>query len=234
MLKYKEIEIGLLKKNDGGPSMQISNLEVFLLVAEMKSLSKAAKILHLTQPAVSNKIHLIEYQLNISLFERSPYGVTLTESGETFYEYAKDILQVYREMMENVQKQELGHKKIVIGAESVIGNYFIPCKIANFKENFPSIDIRIISTDRTTLLQQLEKEEIQIACIDGSLPSPNSFHCELISSDSIYLAVPNHKRWQNIEALSIEDLYELPVILPDEKMGLRHSIKEGFQKKELI
>jgi len=214
--------------------MEISNLEVFLLVAEMRSLSKAAKILHLSQPAVSNKIHMIEEQLNIPLFERSPYGVTLTNSGQTFYDYAKDILHIYREMLENVQKrEELSNHKIVIGAESVIGNYFIPCKIANFRENFPSIDIKIISTNRTTLLQQLEHGEIQIACIDGSLTSATPFHSELISSDSIYLAVPNDKKWGNVEELTIEDLCDLPVILPDEKMGLRHSINEAFKQKGL-
>ncbi|TCS78235.1 LysR family transcriptional regulator [Tepidibacillus fermentans] len=211
--------------------MQTSNLEVFLLVAEMKSLSKAAKLLHLTQPAVSNKIHMIEEQFNITLFERSPYGVTLTEAGQTFYQYAKDILHIYHEMVKNLHKYDRENQKISIGAESVIGNYFIPCKIAHFREKFPSIDIKIITTDRSNLLEQLEKGEINIACIDGTPPAHSSFHSELISTDTIYLAVPNHQKWSNIEELTIEELCQLPIILPDEKMGLRQSIEETFQKQ---
>ena len=211
--------------------MQISNLEVFLLVAEMKSLSKAAKLLHLSQPAVSNKIHMIEEQLDITLFDRSPYGVTLTDAGQTFYQYAKDILHVYRKMMENLHKTEQGNQRIVIGAESVIGNYFIPCKIAHFKENFPMIDIKIVTTDRANLLEQLEKGEVDLACIDGTVQSNIPFQSDLISTDSIYLAVPNHEKWKNIDELSVEELYQLPVILPDENMGLRHSINEGFLKQ---
>ncbi|MFV9510206.1 LysR substrate-binding domain-containing protein [Tepidibacillus sp. LV47] len=211
--------------------MHISNLEVFLLAAELKSLSKAAKILHLTQPAVSNKIQMIEEQLNISLFERSPNGVTLTEAGQTFYQYAKDILHVYREMVENLHKLEHGNQKIIIGAESVIGSYFIPCKITHFREKFPSIDIKILTLDRPTLLEQLKNGDIHIGCIDGTLPNDSSFHSELISTDTIYIAVPNHEKWSNIEELTIEELYQLPIILPDEKMGLRQSIEETFQKQ---
>jgi len=212
--------------------MQISNIEVFLLVAEVKSLSKAAKLLHLSQPAVSNKINMLEQLLDIPLFHRSPHGVSLTHQGETFLQYATDILHIYHEMVEHIkEKTTTPEHKITIGAESIIGNYLIPCKIAAFKEKFPTVDIKIVSGNQQSLLEQLKNHEIDIACVDGIVPLEYPFQSKLISTESIYLAVPNHEKWDGIDRLPLADIYQLPLILPDNKTGLHYSIYESLKKE---
>ncbi len=209
--------------------MEITNLEVFLLVAKEKSLSKAAKLLHLTQPAVSNKIHMLETILDLSLFDRSPSGVTLTSSGQTFYQYANEITMMYNEMVEAL-KGTITDQKMIIGAEAIIGNYFIPCRLAAFKEKFPNIDIKIISGDQADLLEKLERNELDFAFVDGTIPLAPNFHTKLLSTEPLYLAVPNSEKWKNIDSITTNELYSLPFILPDEKTGLHQSIKQSLNR----
>ena len=209
--------------------MEITNLEVFLLVAKEKSLSRAAKLLHLTQPAVSNKIHLLENILNLSLFDRSPTGVTLTPAGHVFFQYASEITMMYNEMVEALRGTNVEHK-MKIGAEAIIGNYFIPCKLATFKHKYPNVDIKIISGDQAELLEKLERNELDFAFVDGTIPLASPFQTVLLSSEPLYLAVPNSGKWENIDSITPSELYTLPFILPDEKTGLHQSISQSLNE----
>ena len=74
--------------------MDTQNLRAFLLVAESGSFSKAAKRLHLTQPAVSKRIAQLEAQLNVSLFDRIGRRISTTEAGEALLPHARAVLSV--------------------------------------------------------------------------------------------------------------------------------------------
>ncbi|KXG43920.1 LysR substrate-binding domain-containing protein [Tepidibacillus infernus] len=219
--------------------MQISNLEVFLLVAQLKSLSKASKLLHLSQPAVSNKIHLLEEELNTSLFERSPYGVSLTEEGQTVFQYAQEILHTYHQLVETIHPTKQPNKeKLMIGTESMIGSYFLPCKIWSFMDKYPMVEMKIITYDRANLFKELEEHSIDVALVEGAIPSESPFHSQIISTEPVYLAVPNQKKWQNIDVLPLHELYEIEMILPDENTGFRQTvekalIQQGIQMNKL-
>ncbi|WP_170270310.1 LysR family transcriptional regulator [Heliorestis acidaminivorans] len=78
--------------------MNFNQLEVFCLVAQVKSFSKAAKLAHLTQPAISSQIQSLESNLNVTLFTRTNTGVHLTEAGKVAHHYIKKMLQLQEEL----------------------------------------------------------------------------------------------------------------------------------------
>lgn len=82
--------------------MHLYQLELLCEIARVKSFSKAAKHLHLSQPAVSGQIHSIEDFYGTQLFERSSTGVTLTEAGKIVYQRAKEILKLHEHLEKEI------------------------------------------------------------------------------------------------------------------------------------
>ena len=82
--------------------MDISQLEYFAAVARVKSMTKAARLLNLTQPALSMSIKRIEEEIGVPLFDRSGRTVSLNENGETFYNAATEMLRLYYEAKDTI------------------------------------------------------------------------------------------------------------------------------------
>lgn len=78
--------------------MNLEQFAVFKVIAQQKSFTKAAKILNLTQPAISAQIKQVENKYQIRLFNRTNFGVQLTEAGEIFYAYSEKFLTLYNEL----------------------------------------------------------------------------------------------------------------------------------------
>ena len=108
--------------------MNVEQFEIFRTIAQVKSFTKAAKILNFTQPAISSQIKVLEQHYNISLFERCNNGVKLTEAGKKFYEYGDKILALYEQMENDIAGLSgLDKENIIIGASYTIGT--IICRI---------------------------------------------------------------------------------------------------------
>lgn len=84
--------------------MRIEQLEYFLTIYRVGSISKAADMLYMSQSALSETLLNLEKELNFPLFARSSKGVTLTEDGEIFLEYAQQIMQCYISMQKDSRK----------------------------------------------------------------------------------------------------------------------------------
>jgi len=82
----------------GGSFLHLNQLDLFCQVARVKSFSKAAKLLHISQPAISAQIHSMEEYYGIKLFERTPHGVVLTPAGNVLFEQAKQILDLHEDL----------------------------------------------------------------------------------------------------------------------------------------
>ena len=104
--------------------MTIRNLEIFTKVAELGSMSAAAKSLYITQPSVSLAIAEIEHEYNVKLFDRVGNRLRLTPTGQQLLEYTSSILHQYKEM-ERFLKDESHSSAIRIGATATVGQYII-------------------------------------------------------------------------------------------------------------
>ncbi|QGG49278.1 LysR family transcriptional regulator [Heliorestis convoluta] len=83
--------------------MNFNQLKVFCLVAEVKSFSKAAKLAHLTQPAISSQIQSLESTLGATLFTRTSTGVYLTDAGQVAHHYIKKMLLIQEELNDQLR-----------------------------------------------------------------------------------------------------------------------------------
>ena len=106
--------------------MNLKQLEAFVQVAEGKSFSKAAKELFLTQPTISAHIASLERELNARLFVRNTKEVSLSEDGKDLYRYAKQIIDLQKQIEERFETEEEGSRHcITIAASTIPAQYLL-------------------------------------------------------------------------------------------------------------
>lgn len=124
--------------------MNIQSLKSFIAIAETKSMSRAAELLFVTQPALSQQIKQLETHFSVQLLERTNRGIKLTEAGKILYEHARQIVALYQTLekeMEGFRASITG--SLTVGASSIVGGYAVPCSIFIFKEKYPESHITL-------------------------------------------------------------------------------------------
>ncbi|MGF7184669.1 DNA-binding transcriptional LysR family regulator [Desulfitispora alkaliphila] len=212
--------------------MNRNQLEVFLNVARTKKISSAAKLLHLTQPAVSTQIKALENYFQTPLFIRSKKGVELTEAGQVVQNYAKKILQNFDSMEQEVD-YILGveNQKLTIGATETVGNYAIPCSIWTFRDKYPNAQISLKVGSLSEIVRDLEEGKIDLAVMETVTGvDTKEFNLKDASSDEIIVIRPKDDKYKHLENIFFEQLKEYPFILPAYGFGIRESLEFALEQ----
>lgn len=200
--------------------MDSYQFKVFCTVTRTQSFSKAAKLLHMSQPAVSTHIKNIEEYYQGLLFDRTPHGVILTKAGEVFYNYAQKILDLHDEMEQELES--VMHKKtqqIVVGASTTIGNVSLPCSIYLFKEEFPEFSIRLEIANSEEVLRKTMANEVDIGVFEGFHDTPELNAIPVTSDELVLIASSYHSKDEG--TISIESFLKKPLILREDGSGTR-------------
>ncbi len=209
--------------------MDKNELKIFCLVAEQESFSKAAKALHLSQPAVSTHIKNLEGFYSGQLFERTSHGVVLTKMGEIFYTYAKRLLALQDEMEQQIAcllSKEC--KQVIVGASTTIGNVALPCTIYMFKEEYPEVNISLDIANTEDVVRKVLANEVDIGVIEGYPTSP--LCAQLVTSDELVVIVPpNHTLRE--DSITLSDFLKLPIILREDGSATREILSAGLEQQ---
>ncbi|MDD4752931.1 MAG: selenium metabolism-associated LysR family transcriptional regulator [Desulfitobacteriaceae bacterium] len=201
--------------------MQISEFEIFLVVARAKSFSKAAKLLYMTQPAISNHIHAMENYYGTKLFNRHSHGVSLTSTGEVVYDFGEKILTLHDSMEKAIDRVlNIENQKLVVGASSNVGNYALPCSIWTFKEKYPEVDIRLEISNSATIIQQILDNKVDLGVLEGPVKHKDLVTTDIFS-DRLILIAPPRGKWLKRETISLEELAKEPLIMREKGSGSR-------------
>lgn len=139
---------------------------IFNCVAENGNISKAAKQLFLSQPAVSKAIANLESNLNVSLFIRNSRGVKLTDEGKLLYEYTNNALRTLQQGEESIMKiQELGIGNLRIGVSTTLCKYLLLPFLNDFVKQNPHIKITIACQSSNQTLVLLDNNELDIGLV---------------------------------------------------------------------
>lgn len=206
---------------------------VFLLVAENLSFSKAAEVLHISQPAVSRHIRELEQRYDISLFERKGNRIYLTGAGERVYHAFKEIAQLYRNLdfeigeLHNVQSGE-----IMVGASSTISQYVIPRVMASFHKRYPHILLHLMSGNSFEMEQQLLDNRIDVALVENLSTQAGIRYRDFLHDELIVVAGKN-SLYARRGTISKEDLLQIPLVLREEGSGTLEVIRQLFIQHQI-
>ncbi len=152
----------------------LSSYHIFNAVAEAGNLSKAAKLLYISQPAISRAVSRLEQNLSVKLFIRNSRGVLLTEEGKLLYEHTKSAFDALRQGEENLRRiNSLGGGTLRIGVSNTLCRHILMPQLQNFIQEYPHIQINIQCHSTFETLELLEQGTIDIGLISepGSLQS---------------------------------------------------------------
>lgn len=154
-------------------------LRIFFMVADHRSFSRAAEVLHVSQPAVSKAVRELERQLDLTLIERGSggargtKGVRLTDSGSALYEHARGIFALERAALEDIRAR-IGNQRgrLVVGASTTVAGYWLPPYVAALSTGLPSIDVRVVVGNTQSIAQTLIDCELDVALVEGAVDDP--------------------------------------------------------------
>ena len=204
--------------------MNLKQLEAFVQVAEGGSFSKAAKELFLTQPTISSHISSLERELNARLFVRNTKEVSLSEDGIKLYKYAKQMLDLQREIEVTFgMDEEGGSHAVTIAASTIPAQYLLPEVLTRFSERYPQEQIRIQETDSSKVVMQIVDHRVDIGFTGTVLEKK---HCKYIPfyKDELVIITPNTPKYQELAQGNKEDISWIKkehVIMREEGSGTR-------------
>ena len=150
--------------------MNISRLKTFMVLAEYLNFSEAAECLYCSQPAVSMQIRTLEEELGYILFDRVGKKIFLNQQGESFKLYAQQIINLWQEAKNNAQEIGSGEQgNLSFGSSNFVGIYLLPILLNRFKESYPKVKINMQIRSSSTLLKQLENNEVDFLILSDKI-----------------------------------------------------------------
>ncbi len=214
--------------------MDIPSLRAFLGVAEHASFSVAAQELHLTQPAISKRIALLEDELGVRLFDRIARNISLTEYGQQLVPRARHILRsvddTKRELLDATHKIS-GPLSLAISHH--IGLHRLPPVLRQFSVQHPAVALDIRFTDSEAAYAAVLHGDIELAVITLAPNDAPQIAAQLIWLDPLCFVAGEDHPLANRRALKLSQLSEYPAILPGESTYTGLIIKSLFAKQNL-
>ncbi len=213
--------------------LNIDDLLVFVEAAECGNYSKTGRKLHLTQPAISQKINSLEDRFGVKLFTRQGRTMTLTEAGQVLEPIAKELIGLARrvdETMVSLQGEVIG--EMTIGCSTASGKYLLPGLIAVFREMFPLVRINVEVTSRKSVLDKLSMGDVALGISSKRIDHRDLEYKELFTDDVI-LIVPSLHPWAEYPRVYPDDILEAPIILREEASGTREVFLSALKKHDI-
>ena len=178
---------------------------VFLAVAETGSVSRAAEVLFISQPAVSKAIHNLESTLSVHLIERSSRGAKLTPQGSLLYEHLRPAFDSIRSAEDEIrQGNELGIGELRIGASTSLCRNILLGYLSDFIREYPHIKVYLSCHSTLTTVKMLDEGRIDLGLIcETVLPERLSYH-PLQEIHDIFVVNPSYLEHLYIREQAVE------------------------------
>lgn len=187
--------------------MELRHYRYFLAAAEERNISKAARRLNVSQPAMSRLIRDLENELDAPLFKRERFGIALTPQGETLLSYARQILDLSNEATRLLRNQPAQVPAITIGfITSSLGSFF-GAALKSIRDAYPDIMVNIHELSPADQVKALHKNQIDIALIGNPCGSIlDEFDTTVLFEMALEAVLPVGHRLAKKNRLSLKEL----------------------------
>lgn len=208
--------------------MDLRRLEVFAKVAELRSFSRAAEALGLTQPTVSEHVRALEDELGVPLLDRLGRGATPTRAGSLLLGYARRMLALSREARQALdQFQGRLSGELVVGGSTIPGEYLLPALIGRFKTLYPDISVCLLIGSSRQVTEWIEDGRAELGVV-GARPGPKSLVARELQADELVLVVPPAHAWAGKTEVMLAELKAEPLIVRERGSGSREALERAL------
>jgi DNA-binding transcriptional LysR family regulator len=213
--------------------MDLGQVEAFVQVAQLRSFSKAADALFLTQPSVTARIQSLERDLGEALFERNGRGVRLTEMGATFLPYARralKALQEGRDALDGMRNLDIGTLKL--GSALTVSTYVLPKILKQYCSLYPGVEVTVQTGRSEQVLQMVLNDDVHCA-LERTVHHPEIVTIPLYEDDLVLVAAPEH-RFSKAGVAKIDEVGREPLILFDRGSSYNQLIQGVFRQHGIV
>ncbi|MBM4422721.1 MAG: LysR family transcriptional regulator [Chloroflexi bacterium] len=213
--------------------VELTQLKVFLAVAEAGSFSRAADKLHLSQSAVSQNIQGLERLLGVQLFIRHGRSIHLSEAGQALLPLAHDSLNNARmivDTMNTLQSQVVG--ELELGCSTTSGKYILPSLVAAFRREHPAVRVSIAVLSRQAVIDRLLDERLGLGVVSKQIEN-RQLEYQPFFDDRIVLIVPRAHSWADYGRALPADIPDQPLIVREPQAGTTEIMLAGLAQHNI-
>lgn len=212
-------------------TIDFRHLESFCRVADLKSFSKAADDLFITQPTVSGHILALEESLSLRLFDRMGRETRLTRAGQVFFRHATKILTFRKDMMNALSEFSQGIKgELSLGASTIPGEYLLPKLVSGFRKEHPNFTLSVKIADTKEIVQHILQGSVELGMTGAKLNHP-SLHYEKYEEDEIIIVGPSNHPLSKKRRVTFDDLSQESWIIREQGSGTQMAVEKAMRKK---
>lgn len=213
--------------------MDLRQLETFVTVVKLKSFSKAADKLFITQPTVTNHIQNLENELGTILINRNGKSISLTNAGNLLYKNALNIINSFemtKFQLETFKGQIQGH--LDIASSSVPRKYLLPGLISEFLSNYPDVSFTVLDKDSKEVVSSILEGEYDFGIVGANFEGHNLEYINIMEDNLILMAPPDFMaHLDNYSYIELNDIISCNFIFREEGSGTRETIIKALYDK---
>jgi DNA-binding transcriptional LysR family regulator len=211
--------------------MNTKQIRLFLLIADLKSFSKAAELEALTQPAVTQQINRLEREVDSQLLRRKHKRIELTKEGELFYRFAKNMLKMMDNLTRDLKLVDSDDETILrIGSSHIPTSRTLYEKIAEFKKQHPNIYIIYELNDTENIASMVEKEMLDVGFVGAVMN--NDLEYRSFKGDELKLVA--HKDFKVPNSITLPKLKTIPLIINQKESGVRKFLESKLGESGIL
>ena len=210
----------------------LRQLKVFETVATNRSFSKAAQILHLTQPGVSMHIKELEANAGLPLFERVGKQLFVTEAGRELLSRAREILRALKDAddaLDGLKGLKRGRINLAVVSTA---KYFVPQLLAIFGRDFPELEVRLDVSNRHSVIELLTRNEVDLAIMGRSPQSLDTVAESFAQNPHVIIASPDHLLAKR-RRIPVAQVADETFIVREPGSGTRLAMQQFFEESGL-
>ena len=211
--------------------METRRLDYFMRIAEDGSLTRAAGVLRVAQPALSRQMRLLEEELGVSLFRRMPRGMQLTEEGEYLRNAAAGPLRQLDLVLQNIRSLHSSiEANVSLGMSSNLTDFLAKPLAMGIRRQFPNIQLRITEGFTGSLADWLHRGIVDFAFLEETVRN-DQLREQKVMALPLVLAGPPDSPLAAGHSMTLEAALRLPLLLPSHHLGIRGVINDAIARR---
>jgi DNA-binding transcriptional LysR family regulator len=202
-------------------ALNLHHLRVFARVAQEGGFTRAARSLHLSQPAVSRAVRELELQTATPLLERAGRSTRLTAAGDALFARARELFAVEQAAEEELRAlRGLEGGMLRVGASTTIATYLLPPYLARFRDAHPGVALRVSSANTRTIARALLERRLDVALVEGPVSHPR-IDVAPWREDELVIIAPRAHRLARRRSVPLNAVAGEPFIVREPGSGTR-------------
>jgi len=208
--------------------MDFEQLRTFMEVSRLRSFSRAAEKLMVTQPAISAQIRTLENEVGARLFDRDGGKVTFTAAGKVFEPFAEHCLQCHNHIMVTVgELHRTPRGEISVSANEATSLYVLPAVFAQFKRQYSRVGLSVVRADRLRTVESVLSREVDFGVVSLPVKDPR-LTVDSLHRDDVVLVVPSSHPLAAQDSVKFAEILPQSLLLP--KQGRQRELIEDLYR----